>query len=424
MNNFSPCQKVPTIKCDGCSKSCITSGPVYYKQNSSSYVGCKCVSRSVSLEDNLHRTFSYDEVAKLKALPCKFEYNGCPETLPYSHGATHENICEFRDICCPFTDWVGPQIEILKHCKTDHQDIIIKANMEQVITPNQVLLYLIAAFDTIFILRIKVSKENGKIFHCISCVDAQENPTHYSYKLNILSRNTHINPVTYANNFTMNCTKMHKLLNNFNMHLQLCNFENNEIIAINLVYQDNEESVDKNIVSCINTKNGCNFVDNKIKVNKHVDHFCQHETWCEICGEYISRNEHYEIVHNNITHKNGFTWTTILSDETQWRIISTLAGFLLCSYEIKNGLDIKIRAPINSSVLETYICEVEFPEYGIRKVFDVHYNNYIDYQLLIDLDVIKPLLTKSVVMKIQLLDKSDVMVKHDGKLSTIDEVVE
>ncbi|XP_067126129.1 E3 ubiquitin-protein ligase sina-like [Centruroides vittatus] len=70
------------------------------------------------------RNLALERLSEIIALPCKFGFNGCPETRVFPEREAHERYCEYRSCSCPSLDstcqWEGMHQQVISHIEEKH----------------------------------------------------------------------------------------------------------------------------------------------------------------------------------------------------------------------------------------------------------------------------------------------------------------
>lgn len=198
----------------------------------------------------------------------------------------------------------------------------------------------------------------------------------------------------------------------------VCQYKTQPIWRDSKGWQCNHCAPDR--LPCKYQTHGCKYIDTKIKNNKHY-HYCEYSTYCVLCQRTITEldlDTHYAHAHLDITQNPGTVWSSTLSNQPKWRIISSDFGKALCHYWVYGSkFFMYIRVPIPSDQLHMYKCMVEIshPVTGRTVTWsaDAQYFYVWDWELNTpDVNVYQYVSSKKCNIKVDFIKILDNNVQH------------
>ncbi|XP_022900091.1 uncharacterized protein [Onthophagus taurus] len=184
---FLPLETLEKLVCSEC-KGYLRSGPIKVRLDGESVCGKCSVNPKHSAPLIHHKAF--EEIIQLISFPCKYYKFGCPEYILYDDNTKHEDSCAFRIYYCPGDRlgcyWKGTSVQLLEHYREKHLELFATTTTFEIDLTEDIEESKLYTQDNVsFLIKFKVSKEDGKFWIIIEHLGHIEETTPVTYKITL-----------------------------------------------------------------------------------------------------------------------------------------------------------------------------------------------------------------------------------------------
>lgn len=309
----------------------------------------------------------FEEMAKLFTYPCKFAASGCIETVNWSQAADHTKTCKYQQvlISCLVNacNWKGNHEDIIVHCKTDHNEIIVKhpfeiskyaswiigemKNLQNVCSKK----FLMIAHGFVFILHFNICFNSDSMWTGVYLNGCPQLAVHFEYFVKLSEKSLKANDIhikqVLANVIKFDESKYIKsgleqnVTISINMNKIKCINCKQEFFQIpnnwlkccddwNLKRNETNNST-RVIKQCTNFIFGCEYYDVFDNLTKHASVLCKYNTFaCKICPFINNEFKTSEFEHIKLcAHSHSYKFENQVMNVLSTKFNDILKGLLI-----------------------------------------------------------------------------------------------